>query len=825
MPPNSDPLRVVLFGMPDAGKTSLLGALAQAADTQTRALQGKLTDESHGLDELRERVYEQRPRETLQEIVPYPVRYEPNAVAGGPPGPQEAQLIDCDGRAANALLSGDKSLDGSGLAQAVVAADALVLVVDASHPEHRESDFAAFGQFLEVLEHSRARRSAVGGLPVFLVLSKCDLLAGPGATPAEWQARLADQRRAVEERFRDFLAKLEERDGPLFGRLDLRVETTAVHRPELAGSPAQPTEPFGVAEFFRRAFAAAADFRARTRQSQRRLAWTAAGVGAVVCGMAGLAALLLVLRPQTTSSPLTGKIDAYRSGEGLTPSTRLTEPLQRKLAQLLEFQKDPDFARLPAADRQFVESRLEELGDYQQYRDHLTALPTPAETRSRQELESLQQRLLAEVPPPRYQSQWDETEAVQQRARWLEEILALQKALPVIEQWYRDDLIAPGRQLLLFSSPAGSPVAVVWPTWLGQVNDLLAKPPPFPADARLAGPRALTGLTYRALDNFAGIRAAKVEWEDVRGKLMRLRDLSTALGLTGVADARRTPLRIAAPLVDLAQADELAKQLKQTYEQAGDWSLADVAEAPRPQVAAAAAASYRNILDVARAAVLRQLRLRGGETPAHWREVADWLTATPELRGWRELATVLRKLKDDTPEVADPAEELARFLRRDRFEQTLTRLELTLPEDVRLPGDGRRQRLTPAGPLTIRHKGGGSDQALPFAVQGNAKADAARRVVTYLFLPEAGAVVRFTPGDEVSADLPVRDETGRAWRLTWAVCRSPLYMFERLSREPIVHPPELVVSEETGRRVPEAALTALGGGIPAVPDLLPDVSR
>ena len=30
-----DPLRIVLFGLPAAGKTSLLGALAQAAQAQT----------------------------------------------------------------------------------------------------------------------------------------------------------------------------------------------------------------------------------------------------------------------------------------------------------------------------------------------------------------------------------------------------------------------------------------------------------------------------------------------------------------------------------------------------------------------------------------------------------------------------------------------------------------------------------------------------------------------------------------------------------------------------------------------------------------------
>src|SRR6516165_4295059 len=101
-----DALRVVLFGMPDAGKSSLLGALAQAAQTQERALGGRLTDLSHGLSELQHRLYEERPRETLQEIVPYPVAFEPlDGLKPDPSRREEAVLIDCDGRTANDILT------------------------------------------------------------------------------------------------------------------------------------------------------------------------------------------------------------------------------------------------------------------------------------------------------------------------------------------------------------------------------------------------------------------------------------------------------------------------------------------------------------------------------------------------------------------------------------------------------------------------------------------------------------------------------------------------------------------------------------------------
>src|SRR5215472_17318736 len=90
-------LRIVLFGMPDAGKSSLLGALAQAAQTQEHILNGHLTDLSSGLSELQRRLYDEAPRETLEQVVPYPVAFEPFAKAGtaGSDGRMEVVLVDC----------------------------------------------------------------------------------------------------------------------------------------------------------------------------------------------------------------------------------------------------------------------------------------------------------------------------------------------------------------------------------------------------------------------------------------------------------------------------------------------------------------------------------------------------------------------------------------------------------------------------------------------------------------------------------------------------------------------------------------------------------
>src|SRR5438105_2938741 len=106
-PAATEGLRIVLFGMPDAGKSSLLGALAQAAQTQEHALNGRLIDKTQGLVELQRRLYEDRPRETLDEVAPFPVRLEPfpAGAAKSVPPPVDAVLFDCDGRVANDLLT------------------------------------------------------------------------------------------------------------------------------------------------------------------------------------------------------------------------------------------------------------------------------------------------------------------------------------------------------------------------------------------------------------------------------------------------------------------------------------------------------------------------------------------------------------------------------------------------------------------------------------------------------------------------------------------------------------------------------------------------
>src|SRR5207248_6740154 len=128
----ADALRIVLFGLPHAGKSSLLGALAQAGQTQENLLPGHLTDLTHGLTELQQRVYEGKPLEAPAEVVPYPVTFTPGASGEE----RQVVLLDCDGRVANDLLVQRDALEADSdkhpLLKAILEADALILPVDPS---------------------------------------------------------------------------------------------------------------------------------------------------------------------------------------------------------------------------------------------------------------------------------------------------------------------------------------------------------------------------------------------------------------------------------------------------------------------------------------------------------------------------------------------------------------------------------------------------------------------------------------------------------------------------------------------------------------------
>jgi hypothetical protein len=435
------PLRVVLFGVPDAGKSSLLGALAQAARTQEHILNGRLIDKSQRLLELQRRLYEDRPRETLEEVTAYDVVLQPLDAKPGEAaaGAVSATLIDCDGRVANELLQ-QEDLNGAGrpLARAILDADTLVLAVDAAtDPVTLKHAFGQFAQFLQALEEHRGERIEVGGLPVYLVLTKCDLLAQKSDSTAAWMERIEERKREVSQHFKNFLTLKEQSEQVPFGKVELNVWATAVKRPALADAPARPTEPYGVAELFRQCLESAAAYRERRASAGRRLAVTLGAAGAVVVALVLLMLVLVLSQPSKEATALNDEVRRYIAAND-RPAERF-QNLDDKLTQLQHFKDNPDFARLPEEYRTRVAADLKALSEYRRFTEEVRAVgksfnfdlnrvPDDAEENlaaAQAKLKALKERQAHAAVPADYRAAWAASDAAQQIDRWLADLQIL----------------------------------------------------------------------------------------------------------------------------------------------------------------------------------------------------------------------------------------------------------------------------------------------------------------------------------------------------------------------------------------------------------------
>ncbi|MGH7171618.1 MAG: hypothetical protein ACRELG_15185 [Gemmataceae bacterium] len=825
----SNDLSIVLFGLPAAGKSSLLGALAQAAQAQEHLLNGRLVDVSHGLDELRRRLYDESARRTAEEVVPYPIDFEPfNADGRKTNAPQHvgAVVIDCDGRVANDLLVrrqaiAEDSPEGT-LAREVTHADTLVLIIDASAPPAQvESDFAEFDRFLRQLEISRGQRAAVGGLPVFLVLTKCDLLAQPADTAADWMERIEQHKRDLDARFRRFLARREQEAGPLpFGRLDLHLWATAVKRPALANSPAKAREPYGVAELFRQCLEQAAAFHGRRRQSGRRLVWTVGGATGIVALMTALAIGFTVHNLDTHTNALRDRVQLLRDADAPSEAERLhasIRELRHRAENLRAIRDDPQFDALSAEQQQLVRDRLDELEAYLNYFDRMVQSPRPRDVHTERALRASRQNLKTELALPR--EAWKDTEAGRLHADRLQDVEALAAAVKRGEDWYRDSAAKAEKLRTFAGQQTGRGTAGVnWDRWTADMETMLSADyrPPFTGSSPVLG--AATTLTYDAtVLRFETVRAARGEWDGKKGRLQRLLDLCSALGLATPSD-KRPPSLVIPRRFALSQARQRRNELELAYPHYKvDFVFEHVPEAIRPTVDQIAHTNYEHLLEPAQAVVLKQLEQAGSgaeETRARWQSVRDWLRDPKDLQDWRTLAQVLIRLQDPArphaPASSDPVSGLAEFLDRGSFTLTIRRLTLEIPESL------ERKPAADAN-LSIYHlASAGEKPALLFEQSGEGERDPRRRTWRYSFRVREPQTLTYRPGDALWARLPLRDD----WMLTWVRCHSLMYQFERLTRQPRLHKKNEMTT--SGTLEEEVRLTILpADGVPRMPDLMP----
>jgi hypothetical protein len=807
-----DDLSIVLFGMPAAGKSSLLGALAQAAQAQEHLLNGRLTDLSHGLDELRRRVYEESPRRTAEEVVPYPVDFAPFHQDNRPTDAEEhvgAVVIDCDGRVANDLLVRRRALNENSpegtLAHEVLEADTLVLVLDAAAPPAQvEADFAEFDRFLRQLESSRSERTEVGGLPVFLVLTKCDLLAKPNDGAADWMERIEQRKRDVDARFRKFLARREQEAGPLpFGRINLHLWATAVKRPALAGLPPKAREPYGVAELFRQCLEEAAAFRARRRQSGRRLFWTVGGAAGMVALMIVLAVVFALKNLNTQGNDLLIRAEIVRGSDASLAADRLrgsVADLRRREADLAQLQSDPQFSSLPSDLQQLIRDRHAELRSYLQYLDRLRQSPRAQDVHTERALREVIESLQTVLALP--QPEWQLTEAGRLHDERLQEVKARLSAVKQANNWFLDNS-ETADALWTFKGYQSGPesAGIDWQAWASK------------AEAQLGSQRRPPSAGDPTLERFEEVWRARSDWEASQRRLKQLLDLTTALGLAPAAPGRPAVLVIPRQFT-LEQARLRRRELEQAYPNyQTDFVLERAPEAIRPKVRQVAETNYQYLLEPGQDAVLHQLQQAGGgsdETASRWEAVRTWLRSPEDLSDWRVLATVLARLHD--PEAGDPVNALASFLARTSFPIDIQRLTLEIPESLGVkPG-------ADATLLVYHPASAGEKPVLVFESSGGGERDAQRRVWIYRFRSVERQRFTYRPGDRLWATLPLRDDL----MFTWARDRSSMYQFERLLRPPRLH--KASEPNTTGTLEPKVQLTITpADGVPRPPDLMPVV--
>ncbi len=796
-PVDTGALRLVLFGMPDAGKSSLLGALAQAAETQARALRGHLNDPAHGLEELRKKLYEDRQTETQQEIVPYSVRFSPY---GQPSVP--AVLYDCDGRAANELLTQKRAMeDREGtLAGAVLNADGLILVVDASAPHAQiEDDFREFLRFLRFFEGHRSKEQAVGGLPVYLVLTKCDLLTRDGTiSHSMWEARIAERKHEVMEKFKTFLAGHGVQHGQLaFGTLDLEVRATAIRRPSLTDVPPQPREPYGVAELFHTAFAEASGFRERGARSRKRVNRMVAGAGGFLSILIAVAALLLLTPERTMQYTLADRAEALKASEGETAATRLGPNLDRRLKQWQEIQVHSQFVELPESLRNLVRNRLEEGQAYAIFRDELAAIPPPSRARSLGELTQTETRLSKLVVPAPVLTEWQQTEAVQQRDRMLKhEISAIREAVGMLTQSYFT-LQSRAGELLEKKELNADWEQAARKLGASEVVSPLPSNDPFLADVA----------------DFDDVAIAANDWNKSRDRLMHVSDLATALGVLG--NGFREPLAFPAPAADEDIPSLGAvrwQRLKADFPNFTKWSLTAIPDALRPEIERQLRRSIaQSDRDGQRVVLDRWHSVTAGksELPADWARVGESLMS-PALKDWREICTFLARLAD--PKAEDPVLATATFLRKTSFEHEPKEIKLRIPDTL------SNAPVRPMGDLTLVLRKRQGDEAIRLSLRLTGDPVRDKQSVIYTFTADGNPKLTYCPGDTFFAELALR-KGERDLKLTWASRRTNAFQFESLLLEPRLHAADQSVAE--GLPAVGVQVKVTEGQFPVVPAMVP----
>jgi len=840
-PPDPNTPQVVLFGLPRSGKSALLEALERGRGGRRTRLALNLTGahlDPWGVGANANPAPAEQTGNLTDtddtELTSWLVTLERR---DGDDYPLTAVVHDCSGDAALHLLDNPEVITTPGarapVARAIARADAIALLVDASSDEEQlQFAFEEFDTFLTLVSQSKATAREVGGFPVVLVLTHADKLAMPGDTVETWERRLEKRAEKAVQQFDKFLRVAdEETDIPSpflpFGKIDLSVETVAIRFPKLASNKNLPGvadpagKPYRVAELFRSCFRLAHAHRKRVTASNRRLLWTVR-LSLSLVGLLFLAVLGMVAFPPRAADPgLAARVISYQLNEP-EAAVRLAFPyLTRNKQTLTAFREDPGFSRLPEELRTFVLGRLREIEDYEAYRTRLAATTAPGDTRSLEELAHVEQTLQNDLRLPAEYA-WGQTQAAALRQKWLADVVAIRKA----EQRYLDryrEFLRRGVVLMLQPSLGNN--------WRAEVNDLVAEAglPPDVLSDPLAGSPAIDhprgqAVTNRVPFEFERIYGARKEWEATRDRLLRLRDLGDALGLTAGPDRPDAVLVLPEPGPGVNSmtlpASRWAALLRSSPfplhdgTEFRDWEIRNFPDPIRSVLADRIDHCFRTGVRHVHALIREKMGPdpQQKDTPTGWRSLVPELSnAASPFPDWGKFLHLLARLRD--PAAANPVAQLQTFLSRDRFPLEAKGFDLVIPPDLSL------ERVSLAGPLVITLV---SSDGQPVTRSFKPVGPAVRvgSGLSYRLMAESEAPLTYRPGDDLKAEIPLR-AGNRELRLVWESGKSRVYQFDRLRREP------RVLRQDGGTEPASGVILTptAGSDWPVVPELLPDLSR
>ena len=820
----ADALRIVFFGTPRSGKSSLLAAFERIASAEAE-MEPVPLKHAQEADPVR--------RELIPQIVLVDLP-DANFVA------KAVLLLDCDGEASAKLFNQpgelERTIARGELAVAIHNADALVLIVEARSNEGEiEAHLIAFEEFLKCLRTGRSFDREVGGWPIFLTLTKCDKLYEPGMPTQIWLERVEREKEKLEAQFVERFEELIEKPGDVFsfGSVQLSMEATSANLPEALRDPAYNLEngTHNLESYVPKVLLAAGEFRSRTRAARRRLKWTASGVVALLALMVLLMLGLFVAGEASPLEKLASRVQTLQT-QNEPAALRLSEKnIDKRKNELELIRESQDFSRLPVQLQEFVQSRLREIEAYRIYKSEFAAPQfAPADVRTFGMYQRLQQELETKLAPPPEQAQlWSETEAVRLRQKWRDDLRLLGEYEDRVHTWYRQ-LIVEATDLVVNSQQPG---------WRQQIDRIVREagqptflppattpqdsaPQPLPGSQRLQISRG-EPLTYGDVYRYERADFAKRDWELSERRLLDLRELTDAVGLTVNPDEPTAVLILPEPTANLNDSrflagqrlDALKKQFPRAAEGRAYWQTTLYPEPLQQELSRRLRLAAETGLRHVRLLLDNELKLANGraDTPADWRNLVDSpksLLLQSELKSWGRFLQLLLSWSDPTRGEADPVAELTEFLKADQFTMPISAVEVSVPNSLRV------QVLTPDGGLQLTS----GSRTLTLKLSDEVKSDA--NGSTYRFVPAIPLTpLEYRPGESFTAELPLKAGTSK-YLLRWTRSRTATFAFEKLFLDPDLErlQPAEKPQRTTGIRV--KILPEKPGGI--IPELLPTLT-